>query len=359
MAKRGSVASHLQALIERGKTPGLQYLATDADGTLFEWAGGFADVARGDAMTSSHTLMAYSMSKTLTAAAVLQLVEEGSIDLEAPVVRYLDCAPYRGRITVRQLLAHTSGAPNPIPLRWVHPASEHATFDENIALASVLRRHGRLAFAPGTRYRYSNIGYWLLGAIVERVTRQRFAERVQATVLDAIGARHCELGYSIADPSHHAAGYLAKYSLMNLVKGLLIDRGLVGGYERRWLGIRPHFVNGAAFGGLVGSARGFGRFLQDQLAPRSHLFEANGRALFYEEQRLADARPVAMTLGWHIGSSLAGRFFFKEGGGGGFHCLMRLYPDEGFGTVLMANTTSLRVHRILDDVDGRIRGLQP
>jgi hypothetical protein len=50
---------------------------------------------------------------------------------------------------------------------------------------------------------------------------------------------------------------------LNLANGFLIDRDLIGEYAGRWLSIRSHYVNGAAFGGLVGTARGFGRFLQD------------------------------------------------------------------------------------------------
>jgi hypothetical protein len=58
-----------------------------------------------------------------------------------------------------------------------------------------------------------------------------------------------------------------------------------------------------------------------------------------------------MTLGWHIGTLRGRRVLYKEGGGGGFHCMMRLYPDEGVGTVVMANATGLDVRRVLDEID--------
>jgi hypothetical protein len=108
-------------------------------------------------------MMAYSMSKTITATAVLQLVEAGKVGLDDPLERYVDSLPYGSSVTVRQLISHTSGIPNPIPLRWVHPAARHETFDENAALAAVLHDHPRLSFEPGTKYAYSNIGYWVLG----------------------------------------------------------------------------------------------------------------------------------------------------------------------------------------------------
>src|SRR5689334_1646586 len=149
------VESYLRAL-EGSKTPGIQYVAVNANGAIFEHAGGSADIRRHVPTDAATTMMAYSMSKTITAVAVLQLVETGQVGLDDPVARYVDSFPYGARVTVRQMLSHTSGIPNPIPLRWVHPAGRHATFDEDAALAAVLRDHRNLSFEPGSRYAYSN-----------------------------------------------------------------------------------------------------------------------------------------------------------------------------------------------------------
>ena len=155
--------------------------------------------------------MAYSMSKTITAASVLQLAGEGRIALDGPLNRYVDAQPYGPDVTVRQVLSHTSGIPNPIPLRWVHLAAEHGSFDEAAALDEVLRQHPRLAFAPGAKYAYSNIGYWLLGAVVERASGQRFVAYVNERVLRPLGIASRDLDYVIEDPAAHATGYLEKY----------------------------------------------------------------------------------------------------------------------------------------------------
>jgi CubicO group peptidase (beta-lactamase class C family) len=252
---------------------------------------------------------------------------------------------------VRQLLAHTSGIPNPIPLRWVHLAERHATFDERAALATELREHPRPASAPGTEYAYSNIGYWLLGSIVERASGEPFPSYVTGHVLRPLGLTPRDLGYVIPDPTHHATGYLARYSFMNLVKGFLIDDELVGEYDGRWLAIRSHYVNGAAFGGLVGTARGFGTFLQDQLRSHSVLLGDSSRNLLYAPQHTGDGTPIAMTLGWHIGTVDGIRFYYKEGGGGGFHHEMRIYPERGIATVVMTNATGFKVKRCLNTLD--------
>jgi CubicO group peptidase (beta-lactamase class C family) len=160
-----------------------------------------------------------------------------------------------------------------------------------------------------------------------------------------------DLGYAVADPAHHATGYLEKYSFINLARGFLIDRRLVGEYSGRWLEIRDHYPDGPAFGGLVGTARGFGAFLQDQLRERSVLFDDATRDLFYSPQQTPGGAPVPMTLGWHIGDLDGTRFFYKEGGGGGFRSMMRVYPRDGVGTVVMVNATGFDVGRLLDTID--------
>jgi D-alanyl-D-alanine carboxypeptidase len=333
----------LDGAVARGRTPGLQYLVLEADRVRFAYAAGWADVAARVPMTATTTMMAYSMSKPVTAAAVLRLVADGALGLDdsiQPIVSH----PYGSAVTVRQLLSHLSGIPNPIPLRWIHAAARHATFDEHAALAAVLAAHPRRTAPPGARYRYSNIGYWLLGAVVERVAGRPFPAYATARVLAPLGIAAAQLGYTIPDLAHHAHGYLEKYSLLNLAKPLLIDREFIGPYEGRWLRIADHYPNGAAFGGLVGCALGFAPFLQEALRSPTDPF--------FSGQRTNAGVPVPMTLGWHVGTRDRGaRFYYKEGGGGGFHHEMRVYRDAGIATILMSNATGFDVKRCLKQTD--------
>jgi D-alanyl-D-alanine carboxypeptidase len=345
------VESYLNALTTASKTPGIQYVVVTSTGVLFEHAGGWADIGKRLQVDTATTMMAYSMSKTITAVAALQLIETGRVGLDDPVEQYVDSLPYGPSVTVRQLISHTSGIPNPIPLGWVHTPDHHLNFNEDAALAAVLRDYPSLSFAPGAKYAYSNIGYWLLGKVVERASGETFSSYVTEQILQPLTIAPLELGYVVADPTHHATGYLEKYSLMNLAKGFLIDRELVGDYSGRWLSIRSHYLNGPAFGGLVGTARAFGKFLQDQLHERSVLFNDMMRRLFYTQQQNTRGACVPMTLGWHIGKLGDVRLFYKEGGGGGFHCMMRSYPGQGLGTVMMTNATAFDVRKVLDTVD--------
>jgi D-alanyl-D-alanine carboxypeptidase len=254
-------------------------------------------------------------------------------------------------VTVGRLLSHTAGLPAPIPLRWIHPASRHGSFDEREALRRVIERHGRLASEPGTKYRYSNLGYWLLGPVVEKAAGEPFEQFVRREILEPIGLTPDQLGYAITDPGRHATGYLEKYSVLNVLKRWFVDREYLDGYDGRWLRIRAHYLNGAAFGGLVGTASGVGVFLQDQLRSVSKILPPRARALFYDRQRTVAGDPVPMTLGWHVRDKASERYYFKEGGGGGFHSMMRLYPDRRVASVIMTNATGFDVARALDQAD--------
>jgi CubicO group peptidase (beta-lactamase class C family) len=297
--------------------PGVQYAVFGAHRILFEYVGGLADVGRETPMAPGTTLMAFSMTKTFTAAAILQLVERRQLGLDERLRTYLPEIPYDDAITIRQLLIHTSGIPNPIPLRWVHSADQHDSFDESAALARVLHDHPRLSSRPGQKYNYSNIGYWLLAKVVEQVSGARYSSFVQDNLLRPLGLGPDDMDFVVIDWANHATGYLAKYSMMNLLKGLLTDRWVWGEYEGKWLSLRSSYVNGAGFGGLVGSGRAFGRFLQDQLRDESALFGPATKNLFYTRQKTDRGEPTPMSLGWHLGTLKGDTYYFKEGGGRG------------------------------------------
>jgi len=156
--------------------------------------------------------------------------------------------------------------------------------------------------------------------------------------------------FVIVDPARHANGYLAKYSLMNLVKGFVTDRKFWGGYEGNWLRLKSLHPNGPAFGGLVGTARAFSRFLLDQLQTRSVLFGPETKKRLETQQADSAGRPIPMTLGWHVGETQGEDYFFKEGGGGGFHSEMRLYRTKHIASVVV-NCTDFNSSKFLNRVD--------
>ena len=351
MKSMNEVKAFLDRKIAANDFPGIQYSLLSRDRIIFDYAGGSADLAADKPMQSDTTMMANSMTKTLTAASVLQLVEEKKVDLDKPVADYLETIPHGRGLKVRHLLAQTSGLPDPIPLRWVHLAHEHAQYDERTTLQEILARYPRLDFVPGEKYQYSNISYWLLGQIIATVSGSTYESYMRKNIFERLAVPEGEIDYVIPAVDRHAKGYLRKWSFMNLVKPLLLDAKYVGKYEKGWLQIQNHYLNGPAFGGIVASARAIGAFLQDQLQDTSKLFGKATRELFYEQQKNNRGELVQMTLGWHIGERNGRRYFFKEGGGAGFHSEMRIYPEAKVASVVIANDTAFDARGLLNQVD--------
>ncbi|WP_419992562.1 serine hydrolase domain-containing protein [Streptomyces boninensis] len=154
-----------------------------------------------------------SMTKTFTATAMLQLVGEHRVDLDAPVERYLP-GVVRGhgndgrKITVRQLLQHTSGLPDFLdylkPQDVVaDPLAEHDPRD----LVKLALEHPPV-FKPGTDWDYSNTGYLLAGMIIERVTGNSYAHEIQQRIIKPLGLRETSVPVDSPEiPGPHPRGY--------------------------------------------------------------------------------------------------------------------------------------------------------
>lgn len=338
--------------IKSNDSPGIQYMVLSPKSTVFTYNGGWADVIAGRPMQPSTTMMVYSMTKTFTAAAVLQLVEQGIIALDEPVIKYVGDIPYGNQVTIRHLLSQTSGIPNPMPLRWVHLVEEHAMFDEYAAFLKIVAGNAKLDFAPGKKCGYSNISYWLLGLVIEKASASNYEDYVRHNIFLRLNISPSEIDFVIPSGQNHSKGYLPKWSFLNLFKSFVIDSRFIGGYENGWLHIKDHYLNGASFGGIVGSARSIGVFLQDQMHDYSLLFTQETKNLFFQQQRNNDGEPIEMTLGWHLGIAGGVKYYFKEGGGGGFHSEMRIYPSHRLASVVLSNNTSFDTKSFLNEVDG-------
>lgn len=329
---------------------GLQYVVVNHNDVLVNHAAGFSDIQRRIAVNPQTTMVAFSMTKTLTAIAVLQLVDAQRVRLNDQVSRYVT-HPYDQKITIKQLLDHTAGIPNPLPLSWIHSTGEHANFNESAALNKVLSENGNQKYVPGERYFYSNIGYWLLGRVVEKVTGEKYEQYVTRNTFQPLKIKPEELGFEIANAENHAHGYLEKYSLMNAAKGFLLDDWVWQEYEGGWLRINDVYLNGPAFGGAIGSASAFGRILQDLLSEHSVLLSAASIKLHFEQSENNAHEQIEMTLGWHLKEVSGIKYFYKEGGGAGFHSEMRIYPSKGIGSVVMVNQTSFNSTKFLNQLD--------
>ena len=349
LSRREQAMERLSAMAT-GNGPGIQYVVVDKAAVLYQHSIGLADVGNKSPLSPSHAMAAYSMTKTLTAIAVLQLAEQGKLDIDAPAARYVK-HPYDQAVTIQQLVNHTSGIPNPIPLKWVHLAKDHQSFSESAALASVLAENAKPDNPPGVKYKYSNINYWLLGGVIEAVSGQSSSAYIRTNIFKRLGLSSDEIDFTYSETAPHAKGYLAKYSFMNLVKGIVTDKEVWGNYEGNWLHIQDVYVNGPAFGGAIGTARAFSVILQDLLAERSVLLNDKSRELLFRRQKTRSGKEIDMTLGWHVGELNGIQYYYKEGGGAGYHSEMRIYPTQGLASVIMTNQTSFNSRSALSGLD--------
>ena len=337
--------------------PGLS--AAVAKGNRVVWAKGFgfADLATASPASLRTSYLWFSMTKIVTATAVMRLAEGGKVDLDAPADEYfrgLKVVSQPAPITVRHLLSHTSGLANPLPIRWVRPADAPAP-DRGAFVGRLLARHRSLRSLPGERAAYSNLGYVVLGEVVSEAAGTGYEEYVRDEILSPLGM--VRTGFSYPEP----AGGGAATGYQPLPKPLVpflraaLPRGVVGERQGRHVAFNPFYVQGPAYGGLVGDVAEAARFVAIHLN--------GGRA--YGARVLSPGSVAAMQrivarggkrdfgLGWFRSPEAAERrpaFVEHLGGGAGFWNVMRVYPEESLGVVVMGNTTSYDHGSICDAV---------
>ena len=349
----GSAADDPETLIEEATThrtpPGLAAAVVAADGTAEFITSGLADIRTLRPVTVHTTFLWFSMTKIVTATAVMMLADRGALDLDAPVIEHVpEMGVLHGPvslITARHLLAHSAGLANPPPVRWVRPADAPPP-DARAFLAGLLHRHRRLRFRPGDTAAYSNLGYLVLGELITSCARRPFCEFVQRELLEPLGMSRTGFEHAQA-PADIATGYWRLPPGGQTALRLLLPPGIVSERTGGLVAFRPFYVNGPPYGGLVGDVHDAARFLSLHLGDGA----AGGQRLLSAESvvamRTLTTRGSKLTagLGWwrrhetDDGSGLVEHL----GGGGAYRNLMRLYPDTGRAVVMFGNLTSYPV----------------
>ncbi|WP_159107282.1 serine hydrolase [Azospirillum sp. B4] len=140
---------------------------------------------RGPTGSEKQSLWWASVGKAFTATVVLQLVQEAKLSLDMSASRWVDGIPNGRLVTVRDLLAHTSGlfSANEDLMVRAHPR-----YRDPAAMLTIARQHGAM-FCPGERWRYSNTGYDVLGKIVEKVDKRPIDEAITARIITPLGLK--------------------------------------------------------------------------------------------------------------------------------------------------------------------------
>lgn len=343
-----------------GDVPGLA-IAVVKSGEI-RWMRGFgvADLATQSPATPQTVFLWFSMTKIATATAILQLADRGLLDIDDPVTRhYPEFALVRsptdtGTVTIRHLLRHSSGLANPVPITWVHRADKPAP-DPHSFLADLLAKHSKLKFAPGTRASYSNIGFLVLGQVIESVSGQSYQDYIRNRILKPLRMNHTDFAHQGEMISLAATGYQKRWSPITPLLRLMLPSGLFGEKVGRYMAFNPFYVNGAAYGGLVGPVEDAAQFLLMHLNGG----EINGQRILSPKSTMAmqeiavQGDKLDVGLGWLRPRSArrsGQRSVEHPGGGGGFFNVMRLYPDASLGIVMMGNATRYDYEAIVQSV---------
>jgi CubicO group peptidase (beta-lactamase class C family) len=336
-----AIDAYIQTEMRNDRVPGVA-LALIHNGKVVALRG-YGDDGYGRPVTPQTSFWLGSMSKSFTALAVMQLVEQGKIDLDAPVQSYLPwfrvADPAQSAvITVRHLLNHTSGIPTSAP----QAANANATLQDHVrALAHVTLRQ-----LPGVQHQYASPNYLVLGAIIEAVTGQGYADYIQQQIFTPLDMQHSYTDQRVA-----------------------IAQGMAQG-QRYWFGFPvpatlPYEQDRMPTAALISSAEDLGKYMIMQLNAgryaEQQLLSPAGMAQLHTPSAPSD--DFSYAFGWRV-STIGGVPAIHHGGiVPHFRGKMVLLPEQGWGVAVLTNaSTSFPLpilptsHRMADAIAGYLVG---
>ena len=169
--------------------PGASILVARQGKIIYQNAIGKADIQLNVEMQPGMVFQLASITKQFTAIAILQLYESGKLKLKDSIQQYLpDYPSYEKPITIENLLTHTSGIPDYMQLNFSFPNLERLDFSPKELIDSF--KYRPLQFTPGTAYRYSNSGYFLLGYIIQKITGLSYGDYIKKNILTPLDLSH-------------------------------------------------------------------------------------------------------------------------------------------------------------------------
>jgi CubicO group peptidase (beta-lactamase class C family) len=232
---RAEIGDEIRALMRAHGVPGAA-VALVHDGEIWVQGYGSADTERGLPVTDGTVFQAASVSKSVSAWGVMALVEEGRLELDAPISRYLNRwelppSPYdESGVTVRRLLSHTAGLSVGGYLGY-EPTTDLPSLEDELSVGEdAAERPGgvRLVYPPGSESRYSGGGFTLLQLLVEEVTGRPFSEHMEREVLGPLGMTDSTFEWgppveeAIATPYGEDGSVLPQYRLVAQAAGGLL-----------------------------------------------------------------------------------------------------------------------------------------
>jgi CubicO group peptidase (beta-lactamase class C family) len=320
--------NELQPLIEdfvhQQQIPGFAIGVIQDDRLVYAHGFGVRHLAdEHDPVTSRSLFHMASITKTFVATSIMQLVEAGKVNLDAPVVQYLPyfrIADDRYRtITVRQVVTHTSGMPDVEDYEWDKPQYDDGALERYVRSLS----NQKLIFAPGTDFRYSNMAFEVLGDLIAKVSGESFDDYVQNHILAPLKMQDSTL--------------LIKKTNSEL---------MTWGYERDKDGhvfpskVYPYNRMHSPSSNLHSNVEDMSRWA---LANLNH-GELDGKRILKEQtydimwkpaHKVGDDRAVGIS--WFLGEYRGHATVSHGGGDTGYATFLVLIPEKRVAVVLMAN----------------------
>lgn len=312
-----AAAAQLEALVAphfAADAPGAAVLVRKGNRVLLRKAWGMADLELDVALAPEHVFRLGSLTKQFTATAILMLAEQHKLALGDDLRKYVDFPTHGATITIEQLLTHTSGIPNYTEQPGFETRSRYdMTHAEVLALVKDLP----LDFAPGTKWKYSNTGYYLLGMIIEKASGEPYARFLEEHIFAPLGMSHTTYGDNAR-----------------------IIRGRVAGYARAGeqirnadpLGMDPPF----AAGGLVSSVDDLARW--DEAIARGKLLSKASWARMFTSYKLKNGEDTHYGYGWGIGTLDGDKLEAHGGGINGFNTFILRVPEQHLLVTVLCNS---------------------
>lgn len=302
--------------------PGLA-LAVAVDGKLVYSEGfGCADLEERVPAWPTTKFRIGSISKPLTAVGLMQLVEAGKVDLDAPVQKYVPSFPDKGAvITVRMLAGHLGG------IR--HYKDDEFTIDKhyaNVLDGLKIFEDDRLVSAPGARFSYSSYGFNLLSAVVESVSGEDFLVYMQGHVFGPLGLAH-----TVADQNTQIVEQRSRF--YEIPKDGPVENAPFVDNSYKWAG-----------GGFLSTAEDLVRFASALQQPG--FLKADTLQTMFTSQKTTAGEETGYGIGWFVHKSQSGKLQYEHAGGsvGGTSQLI-VYPDSHVVVALVTNLSDRKWQR--------------
>jgi CubicO group peptidase (beta-lactamase class C family) len=306
--------------------PGVVFIFVQGDEVIYAKGYGYANLEQKTPMDAANTVVRIgSISKSFVATAVMQLVEQGKLDLHADVNQYLTAFQledtYPEPVTLAHLLTHTAGFEDP-PYITTTDASEMRPLREYLAANMPPR-----TYAPGEVYIYCSHGYDLAALIVEEVSGVPFVEYMEQNIFKPLGMEHTQ--YLLAPPMPE-----------NLATGYFYEKG---GFLQKSVQVpQPmDYDNSYPSGSMVSTASDMAHFLTAQLQSGCYngvcILRPETIAQMHEVQASTPYEGQNVTFGF-VESALAGqRLLGHSGAIKGFGDILEFFPEQGLGYFISFN----------------------